>query len=76
MGGRGFEPPRVAPSAPKADASANFAIRPEIFAQNKSNLSSLKQLRRGDRQDRTRSAARRGARPKAGASASFAIRPL
>jgi hypothetical protein len=28
MGGRGFEPPRVAPIAPKAIASANFAIRP------------------------------------------------
>ncbi len=28
VGGRGLEPPRVSPSAPKADASASFAIRP------------------------------------------------
>lgn len=35
MGGRGFEPPRVAPIAPKAIASANFAIRPDISSPPK-----------------------------------------
>ncbi len=29
MGGRGVEPPRVAPIAPKAIAYANSAIRPQ-----------------------------------------------
>ena len=36
LGGEGFEPPRVAPSAPKADASASFAIRPLLKIQRAS----------------------------------------
>ena len=34
MGGRGFEPPRVAPIAPKAIAYANSATRPHWLMAN------------------------------------------
>ena len=32
VGGRGLEPPRIAPLAPKASVYTNFTIRPEVQA--------------------------------------------